>query len=331
MIGTGRYATGRIRSLEAKLLDRLGLERLVTAESEADIRALMDQAGYAEGDIEAALSSEQRRLYDLVYEISADPEYLDLIRLEDDMHNVKVGLRKRMVAPDEPLEHYRHLYRETGLFPAETLDADLRADDLSAYPSWLQAIVSGAEQVYAETYDAARIDLTVDKRFAAYQKETAAMLGSDWLNDYFALVFDLKNAETLYRVRRREIGRALYEMSLLPDGRLKETDWLALFDDEIKDVSLQLARGPYANLADLIEHELNNARGGNWSQAADLFLMEHLRKTKRYLTGPEVPLGYLLARRQEIRSIRLIAAAVRNGLSAEKKRSLVRESYLERS
>ncbi|HHU13449.1 MAG TPA: V-type ATPase subunit [Clostridiaceae bacterium] len=330
MIGSGRYATGRIRSLESRLMDRQALERLVTAASLNDIRQLMNEAGYADGEIFDALAKERQSLYDLIYEISPDPEYLDLIRLEEDAHNVKVGLRKRLVAPDEPLDSYRHLYRETAVYHPGELDADLRADDLRRYPEWLRSAADAARQAYAETFDAARIDLAVDRVFAAYQKEAAAALDSPWLNRYLALVFDLKNTETLYRVRRREIGRSLYEMSLLPDGRMTREEWLALYDDEVSDIPAYLARGPYEKLAELVEYELENERQGNWSQAADLFVMEHLRETKRYLTGPEVPLGFMLARRQEMRSIRLIAAAVRSGLGLEKRRQLVRDSYLER-
>lgn len=311
-------------------MDRQALDRLMAATSEADVRHLMDEHGYVEGDIEKALKTEEKRLYDLVYEISPDPPYMDLIRLEEDLHNVKVGLRKRLVSPDEPLSEYRHLYRDSGLFSWQKLDQDLRASDLSSYPTWLQEAVRSAKEVYQETLDPARIDLTADKIVAHYQKERAAELDSEWLVRYFALVFDLKNAETLYRARRRDIGRAIYEMSLLPDGLIDRATWLQLFDDELTDVPAYLAAGPYKGLAEMVEHELQHERDGNWSQAADLMLMEHLRETKRFLTGPEVPLGFLLSRRQEIRSLRLIEAAIRNGLPEGKRRQLVRQSYLER-
>ncbi|HHT45651.1 MAG TPA: V-type ATPase subunit [Fastidiosipila sp.] len=330
IIGSGRYAVGRIRSLEAKLMDRQALDRLLAAESPADVRQLMDEHGYADGDIEQALMIEQQKLYDLVYEISPDPVYLDLIRLEEDLHNLKVGLRKLLVSPDEKLADYRHLYRETGLFNPEALDRDLRADELSAYPNWLQEAVRSAKDIYQETLDPARIDLTADKIVAFHQKTEAERLESEWLRRYFALIFDLKNAETLYRARRRDIGREVYEMSLLPDGMIARDKWLSLFEDEVADVPAYLATGPYQALSELVEYELQNKRQGNWSQAADLMIMEHLRETKRFLTGPEVPLGFLLSRRQEIRSIRLIEAAIRNGLPQERREKLVRQSYVER-
>lgn len=330
IIGTGRFAVGRIRSLEQKLMDRAALDRLITASSEAEIRQLMNEAGYEDGPIEAALDQEQGNLLTLIYEMSPDLDVLDLVGESADAHNLKIGLRKRLMSPDERLTSYQHLYRTTGRFPFKELDAAIRSDDVAGYPVWMQTAFAAVHADYAESFDPVRIDVAVDTTFAAHQMAEAKRLKADWLADYFALMFDLKNMETLFRVRRRGIKESQFAQNLLPDGMLKRETWLTLYDAADDVIVSTLAIGPYASLATRIAEELAGTAGGRWSWDVDRVLMRHLRKTKLATSGPDVPLAFLLARQQEIRSIRLVFAAVRNHMGTEAKRSFVRQSFLER-
>jgi vacuolar-type H+-ATPase subunit C/Vma6 len=329
MIGSWRYAAGRIRSLEVQLLDRAALDRLAAAEDSAQLMHILEEAGYRGRTLDEMLGNEAARLDTLIREVSPDPEFADILLLEQDGHNIKLVLREKASPDNRPFERYADLFLDPSSVRPKQLDMLIREGKLSELPAALAKAAEAGRDAYSESYDTARLDVAVDKAIAEAMLEEADRLENVWFSEYLTAQRDLKNLETLYRARRREMGRALYEDSLLPDGVLKKAVWKSLYDADVSEILEVLEKTPYRDLAPAFEKELQGEQG-DFSLLADSFLIRHLRKARGVLSGPEIPLAYVLSRLFEMKTARLMAAAVRHGIPVERRRKAIRPPYLDR-
>ncbi len=95
------YASGRIRVLETRLLNRTGITRLLEAESAEEVLRMLSEGEYGTAisgiqkaeDFEKALEVEMERTYALIDELSLDPELTQIFRIRGDFHNLKVLLK----------------------------------------------------------------------------------------------------------------------------------------------------------------------------------------------------------------------------------------------
>ena len=124
-------------------------------------------------------------------------------------------------------------------------------------------------------------------------------------------------------------GAEYLKQILLPGGTIPAPDLVACYDQPADAVAGLAARHGLATLQKAIrEYETGGEAIGRFSLASDDMLMAYVRKARMVLRGPEVLLGYLIAREMEIRTIRIILTCIRNRIPVEKARGLARLTYL---
>ena len=91
------YAVARIRSKELGLLSAQNLEQLISARSADDALRLLADKGWGAPDepleAEAMLAGEKNRAWQTVGEMVEDMSIFDVLRIPDDFHNLKAGIK----------------------------------------------------------------------------------------------------------------------------------------------------------------------------------------------------------------------------------------------
>jgi V/A-type H+-transporting ATPase subunit C len=359
------YATGRVRALEAQLMDAGRLSRLFDARSAEDIARLMQESGYTVTDSEVGLERETTAVYSLVASLMPDREFDEALLIFNDFHNLKVVEKylatwwpRRLQKPEEAFEMEPLAVQEAAadlsaieipsvnepviftaiesmmaspsLVEPERLFRAIRDRQPELIPPWLyQAAVSAAAAMQAR-YNIAEIEQVLDRTAYAEALQRARRLGNKFFLDYLYLRADLTNLDLLLRVRTLRAGRRLLDHSLLPGGSLSRETLLAWCDTESESIVTALAASRFALLAQFYMNAGDRGTATQFSRTEDNMMLEFLQRARFILRGPEVPLAYLITRLIEIKNIRIAQTVLRNNLAMSKAREMARDSYFGR-
>ena len=332
-------AVVEVSILEKKLLTKTQLERILRAENFQQVQSLLLAAGYRHFPTHGV---EQLRIHTLLNAYLADfleellaisppdsSEYLDMLLLDFDLHNIQVALAQRQ-GGSAVANHIIAVPQSRHAYYAERL-AQREPDG-----SYFATLLDGAEEKFLENPRAAQewLDQTYYKRLLSLGKTS----GIELFASYAEAKADFYNLLTLLRIRSiharsTNISAAtaaeLCESLMVVGGSLP-TDFLAklffvsaeaigkvLEDTKYRRVFTQgLAHYSYENDAALVEKEMDN-------------YLTRMVAAKRYTAlGPESLFGYLYARRIEVTNLRLALAVRLQGLPEASARERLRELYV---
>lgn len=359
------YATGRIRALEAQLMDISRLNRLIEARSPEDIARVLQDSGYLAADTPEVLERETAELYKLAGEIMVNQEFVEALLVFNDCHNLK-AIEKYLAAwwprlAENPEDEYEIdplakkdsradfaapalpesngtasfsavaslMVRPSRVDPERLFQA-IRDRAPELVPAWLYQGAIEASQAVRSRYDIAEIDQVLDRLAYAEALQRAKALGNPFFLDYLFLRTDLTNLGSLLRSRLLKADQRVFSQSLLPAGRLSHETLLDFFPAESEWIAEKLTNGPYQDLAPFFTSPGQRGMLAAFGKACDHLILDHLKKAQYILRGPEVPLAYLLARLLEIKNVRIAQTLLRNKLPSAQIRELARDSLAAR-
>ncbi|MDD2533204.1 MAG: V-type ATPase subunit [Eubacteriales bacterium] len=359
------YVSGRIRALEAQLMDGSKMNRLFDARSPEEISRVMQESGYPAESPELALDLETANTYELISQLMPDREFVEALLIFNDCHNLKViekylatwwpkqrenledvyeteaytrqENRTDFIAPELPtvnasvaftsIESQMH---KPCLIAPEKLFRSIRDRQPELIPAWLyQAAIEAASAVQAR-YDVSEIDQILDRVAFREAINRAEHLGNRFFLNYLHLRADVTNIDVLLRARALKAGKRLFEQTLLPAGRLNREKLLESYDAEPEAVTEFLAGTRFSALVPFVQPAGQRNSATQFGKAADHLILDHLQLARFILRGPEIPVAYLIARLMEIKNIRIAQTLLRNRIPAAKGREMMRDSYFGR-
>ncbi|NPV54426.1 MAG: hypothetical protein HPY71_13070 [Firmicutes bacterium] len=353
------YAVARTRVLETRLLDWGRLDRMLDAPDVDEALKVLQETEYSvsASDYEAMLSNELKRIYAVLAEMAPDPGLIRIFLVRYDFHNLKVLLKAHLLGessgressgrggpgvpgglgegqmpgapgsgPDQALE--RGLF-DIGSVRLEALARAVNEGEVRDLPEPHRAALQRALAAYEETRDPVTIDNVLDREAYSFMCAEAAGQGIDFLVDYLARQADLINIAALIRSKQMGKDRTSFAEAFLPGGRLELSKFLDAYDRPMEAVADEFAGSDYASI---IEDGLKRlAVDGSLSyfeKARDVYLLNYLKRAKYVAFGPEPLIGYLLAKENEIRMLRIILVGKANGLPRETIRERLRDVYV---
>lgn len=314
------YASGRIRALEAKLLTRERALRIVDARTPEEAQRLLSECDYAlAGDfglsrLEQALAAKRAWLFETVGAMLPDPRLLSYLKIRYDCHNAKVLLKASHLQLRDNGPQGDLPFQDFGTIPVGQLTLLLREGDLRSLPLAFASTIEEAQGLLARTGDSQRMEIHLDRYCLQEMLRIAEAIDSEFLVGYTRLLIDTANLRLLARLQRME-NRALDRSAAL-------------------DLSSALAPGGHRTQASL-EQEAQNALGGqNAHPVADLErhcdnrLMHYLLPAKALAFGHPIVVAYLLAVESEIQNTRSLIAGKIAGVTAERLRERLRDTYV---
>lgn len=309
------YGVARIRSAERTLMNRERLRRLADMSADEILRQLVE-SGYGampdagSEDTEALIAAELTRAYDLVREVTTDPAMTDIFLMEADIHNLKLLIKLRMTGSrEEPaLMH-------GGVFDEKTLAKCVEQGDYSPLPKLLgEALASVEESLIGSAPDPARLSTVLDDAYIRY----AYKYGNAFVKEYFAAFADFTNIAALMRVRAMKGERARFASLIVAPGDISRETLMRAFDMSYEALTRLVCSGKTADaMARGIEAAARTGHIANLERERDDYLIRLTSLGKDDTDTVRPIVGYLLAKRQEARDVRLILTTKRNGLSDE--------------
>lgn len=308
------YAVARIRSRERTLLSRDTLTRMGESSAQEAWRMLME-LGYgampdaAPLDSEALIENELMRTYELINEVTTNKRLTDIYLFSADTTNLKLLFKQRLINAKPG-----SIFARGGVFAPEELAKMVHAGDYSALPAQMAAAMQQAERLAAAgDIDPARISTVIDQGYF----DTAFACGDKFTKAYFALMCDFDNLIAMARMAALGADEARLNTLLLNGGSVEHQAILCAYSTPREAWAKALSTGPaQAALKKALEEYALCGEAAALERARDNALMRMAAQGKNEIDTLAPIIGFLLAKRQEAKAVRLIMTALRNDLGA---------------
>lgn len=314
------YITGRVRALEARLLDKLKMERMIAATSAKASLSELEETDYGPyvsqlkniNNFEDLLHDELKRLYSFIDKGSLDKELTDLFRMHYDFHNLRVFLKNKFKEKPLSLEELPFINLGT-IEPLKIGEAK----------KFLQ-IQKQATIAFEENKNPQDIDLILDKEYYKRCLEKARESENEFVINLFCREIDLLNIKVFFRCRVLKKNKDFFSKALIVRGILTKKLFLEFYEKEEGAFLRKLSFTPYAKAVMGYEKE----GLGGLELSCDNFFLECLKKTKLITAGLEVLIAYLIAKENEIKLLRSILTGKINEIPAQMIRERMRDTFI---
>ena len=318
------YQVARIRALETGLFTKSTIDQLVSCQDLSECLRFLEEKGWGDaetsGDSEAILAREEEKIWEVVDELHIDMKHFDVLMLPKKFHNLKAAVKEAYAGSCGA-----DIYYEDKEMDGEKLLGIITERDFGSLPDNMKSACEEAYDALLHTGDGQLCDIIIDKAALEAVREAgkeAGKEGYDVLRDYAentVAVADIKTAIRAAKVGKSSdfLTRALADCDGISASQLAKAAQQGV--DSVKEF---LAGTDYRDAAEFIDDPSGFER---W---CDNRIMESLepQKYETFTIGPVI--AYVIARQNEIKSVRLILTGKANGLSDESIRERVRQTYV---
>lgn len=315
------YAVARIRSKELTLLTRSFFEQLLSSKSYEDCIRLLKDKGWgmpADETEEEILQTERKKTWDLMRELVEDISVFDTFLYEHDFHNLKAAIKEVYTQKE-----FHNIYIDYGTIDPDKIKEAVVEQDFSLLPVHMRLCAEEAYYVQLHTGDSQLCDVIIDR--AAL--ETIYQKGKESKNEVLAQYAELKvaTANINIAIRSYKTGKSkeFLEKAL--------TDCETLNKERLIEAALEGEEAIYDYLSATIYQDAVQAikkSPSSFEKWCDDLIIEYI-KPQKYNPFTLSPLAaYILARENEIKSVRIVLSGKKNELPEESARERLREMYV---
>ena len=319
------YAVARIRALENGLLTDSFIDQLISCQDEKQCLHLLEEKGWGSaetaGDSEAVLAREEEKIWEVVKDLHIDMKYFDVLSLPKEFQNLKAAVKEAATGPAGC-----DIYYDGAGIPGSELSEIVRERDFDRLPDSMKQAAGEAYDTILHTGDGQLCDVIIDRACLEAVLEAgkkAEKEGYKVIHDYAESVVSIADIRTAIRSARTGKSQD-FLMKALADTESLSASSLARAasqgEDQVKEL---LMTTDYRDACDSLSESPSA-----FEKWCDDKIIESLQpqKYETFTIGPVI--AYVIARQNEIRTVRLILTGKANGLSDESIRERVRQMYV---
>lgn len=317
------YAVARIRAKETALFSGAAIEQLLACKSYEEALRFLKEKGWGNGDseesAEAILTAEREKAWEVIRELAPDLSVFDVLSYPKDFHNLKAAVKEACSGKTATA----NLYYADAFLNRETLLEIIREKEFWKLPATMSAAAEEAYTTLLHTQDGQLCDIILDKA-ALEAILSAGKTAEDAIVRQYAessvAVADIKIA-----VRAQKTGKPIEFMKrAMAECATLSVDLLAR----------AAANGPeaireYLSGTDYVEGAEALAQSPSaFERWCDNRIIKTIspQKYNSFSVGPLF--AYVLARENEIKTVRIILSGKLNGMPEASIRERVREMYV---
>lgn len=315
------YAVARIRSKELALLSGAFVEQLLSAKGYEECLQLLQEKGWGDGETRDAagiLAVEREKTWQLMGELTDDLSVFDVFLYANDYHNLKAAIKEARMDTEFP-----GIYMGQGTVDVKLIREAVRTREFNNLPEAMAEPAREAYEALIQTGDGQLCDIIVDRAALAAIYRAGKASGDECLKLYGELTVASADIKTAVRAARTGKNKAFLERALAHCDTL-DVDRLAQAAVEgVEAIGTYLELTPYAEAVE----ELHKSPSA-FERWCDNLLIRRIRPQRFNSFGIGPLAAYILARENEIKTVRIILSGKLNQLPEESIRERVREMYV---
>ncbi len=316
------FAVARIRVLELKLLSDADIAQLVAMADEKECLQFLREKGYGDmdtvRDAECMMNREESKIWETIREMAVPMEAFDVLCWPQQFHNLKAALKAvYMNITDLPI-YYDHTE-----IPGKTLEAWIREREFDRLPVCMRQAAEEAYEVLFHTGDGQLGDVIVDQAALAAIMSSGRASKTEIIRDYAELMVAVKNIKIAVHCAKTGKGvdfmkRAMTGCDTLDGEGLIEAalSGMAAICEYLQKTIYKEAVQALADSPSAFERWCDNR----------LIQMIKPQKYESFGLGPVA--AYVIAKQNEIKTVRIVLSCKASGLSIAAIRERVREMYV---
>ena len=317
------YAVARIRAKETSLFSQATIDQMMACKDETQCLQFLVDKGWGDMDTpvnaEAILTREREKTWELMRElVTDDMSVFDVLTYSNLFHNLKAAIKA--VATGE--NHPNVFFKDCAISGEEMMEI-ISEKNFSRLPQNMAQVAEEAYETFLHTQDGQLCDIMVDKAALEAIYEAGKKAKDDIIRDYAestVAVADIKIAVRSQKTAKpmEFMKRAMAECDSLSVDQLSRAALSGM--DAIQEY---LSGTVYAEGAQALAESASAFE--RWCDNRIIQTI-HPQLYNPFTIGPLV--AYVLARENEIKTVRIILTGKANQLSDEFIRERIREMYV---
>ncbi|HQA59738.1 MAG: V-type ATP synthase subunit C [Tepidanaerobacteraceae bacterium] len=325
------YVSARIKHLETKLLGRSDIERILDAPGPEEAVKVLSDTEYGSDlaemeniyEFEKVLDKSMIRTIRTLKESFSNHEFIRFFTMKHDFHNLKV-IVKAMISGTENgnLSHLAEI-------PPEEIKKYVQEETGADIPDELKAAYDRAVEAYELTKDPQQIDFALDQALFDNLEEIVKVSRDSFLQEYLTALSDLTNIKIMMRLKKMDADIRTLDNALVSGGSLSKEFFKEKYFESSQSLIDALDNTPYKQLVEEgISQWESTGSPSLFEKLIDNFLISLARRGLYKPFGSETVIGYLAARENEIKLLRIIMVGKINGISSDMIRERLRDVYV---
>ena len=322
----------KIRVYEKKLINDLGYNKLIDSQNLNEMFRFLSETSYSEnivGDVnsenyELALSGEFGKLFNMLEEIFGNNRLTDLFLRKYKYNNLKVMLKAKFLNVD----------LDSSLFNVSNFDNELiysciKTENYNGIPNDISRLVKEISEEFNEYKDPQKIDILIDKDMFKKLIDDSKVIDDDFLRGYISVLIDVYNIKSLFRLKKLDIDGNFFYMIIVPGGNIPLKTLMHIFSEPVENILNRFSSmSIYKYIKFGLENYVNHSDLSILDRELDNYVIEYLEDAKIITFGLAPIIGYINAKENEIRNIRIILVGKINGINPKFIRERLRKSYV---
>ena len=315
------YAVSRIRSKELTLLGNSDIDRLLTCKAYKDCMQTLFDKGWGKDGNETAenlLKTEREKIWDLMRELVENMSVFDIFLYEYDFHNLKAAIKQVYKNEDTP-----NIYISDGTVSPEIIYQAVKEHDFSYLPGHLQACAEEAYEIQMHAGDSQLCDVILDKAALEMLYKQGKSSGNDLLSGYSEIRVASADIKIALRGQKMKKGREFLERAMAACDSIDIQKLIQCSLEGKAEIYQYLEVTEYSDAVPAIKE--SDSAFEKW---CDNRIIDYI-KPQKYNSFTISPLAaYILARENEIKTVRILLIGKRNDLPDNSIRERMRDMYV---
>lgn len=317
------YAVARIRALETTLFSSAMIDQLMAIKSYDGCLQFLAEKGWGGMDTpleaEAILSKEQEKAWSVVRDLlKENKEVLNVLSFQNLYHNLKAAIKESMSTAS-----HGTIYFDDCAIDGKQMARIVAERDWSSLPPHMRTAAAEAQEAFLHTKDGQLCDAIVDKAALTAIYSEGKNAHDAIIRDYAESTVAVADIKIAVRAQRTAKSLEFMKRAMASCTSISVDRLCAAALSGMDAICEYLEGTSYAGGAQALRESPSA-----FERWCDNQLIETIKPQKYnpFSAGPLV--AYLLARENEIKTVRIILTAKFNELPEEQIRERIREMYV---
>ena len=335
------FANGIIKKLEKGLLSKDILDRMIKSSDAASALKILTESDLNNysfdlndpSNFEVPLNQELLHTYDIIKSISKVSTFNFLyftFASKYDFHNIKLLIKSKYLKKDISNE----LFSPIRTIDIEILNLAIKDEKYEDIPDSFEFLIKKTFSEYSKYKDPEIIDFILDKEryvmiFNKIREVEIIEVEELFLKRFIKINIDLNNIISCIRAKVRGERKSFAKEFIIPEGDFKIENIVDIYDSPLSSWFEKLIHTDYKDIVELgVNYFQKNNSLMELEKLRDNFIL-NFSKIGKYITfGVEPLVGYITAKENDIKNIRIILSGKLNKLSPDQIKERVRDTYV---
>lgn len=319
---TYTYGVARIRALEASLFSGDVMNSLLQCGDFEDCMNFLRGKGWGNGNpeqsLEEMLQMEESRADKILHELVEDKEQCEILTINNEFHNLKAAIKK--LCTDQKTQN---IYFENTALAPEILEDCIRQGNYNMLPNNMSDSAKEATEILLRTGDGQLCDIIVDKASLEALKLAGEKSENHFIKDYAKLQLLIADIKIAVRCAAAGKDSEFSKKALVDCPGLNITELSQAVDNGVEGVTTYLDNIGFGEAVAALQK--SKSAFECWCDNRVIDEMKS-QKYESFSLGPI--LAYVLARKNEIKTVKIILSGKLNGFDDEFIKERIRKTYV---